>query len=95
VAGVTWYRITSGGRTYVRDPELHIVADDNGRILTAAELLASWRQVGDVEPLPAGVDPESVLRGAHRPQAITRGGNVGMRPGYRASNLDGGGPRRS
>jgi hypothetical protein len=57
VAGVTWYRITSGGRTYVRDPELHIVADDNGRILTAAELLASWRQVGDVEPLPAGVDP--------------------------------------
>lgn len=92
---MTWYRITSGGRTYVRDPELHIVTDDSGRILSPAELLASWRQVGDVEPLPPGVDPEAVLRISHRPHATTRGGNVGMRPGYLASNLDGGGPRRS
>lgn len=77
---MTWYRISNGGRTYVRDPELHFVTDESGRLLSPAELLAAWSEVGVVELLPAGVDPEAVMRESWRPWATTRGGNIGMRP---------------
>lgn len=75
---MAWYRITNGGQVYVRDPELLHVADDAGRFLTPAELLDRWRQVGTVERLPAGVDPEAVMRESSRPRSTTRGGNVGF-----------------
>jgi len=35
-------------------------------------------QVGDVERLPPGTDPEAVMRAARRLSATTRGGNVGF-----------------
>lgn len=73
-----WFRIAVGSQVYVRDPELHIVKDDAGRILSSAELLASWREVGVVEQLPPGADPEAVMRESWRPSTVSRGGNVGF-----------------
>lgn len=75
---MTWFRITVASRVYVRDPGLHLVRDDAGRLLSPDELLASWREVGQVERLPAGIDPESVMRASWVPTSTSRGGNVGF-----------------
>lgn len=76
---MTWFKITAGSRVYVRDPELLFVRDDAGRTLSPAELLEGWRQLGTVEQLPQGVDPEAIMRESWRPAPSgQRGGNLGF-----------------
>jgi hypothetical protein len=59
-------------------PDLLFVRDDAGWVLSPVELLEGWRQVGTVEQLPDGVDPEAVMRESWRPHSIERGGNLGF-----------------
>lgn len=62
------------------DPEQMIVRNDDGRILTPAEVLEGWGQLGAVEPLPVGVDPNAVMRDFWQPSTAQPGGNIGAAP---------------
>ena len=57
-----WYKITTGSKVYVLNPERLLVRDEDGRYLTPDELLEQWRTYGTVEPLPDDVDPTQVMR---------------------------------
>lgn len=60
------------------DPERMHVRDDAGRLLSPAEIVAGWRQVGTVEQLAPDVDPEPLVRESWRPAQVSRGGNAGF-----------------
>lgn len=73
-----WFKITTASNVYVFDPERLHVRGDDGRLLEPGEIVAGWRQLGRVEQLPPGTDPEAVMRSARRPLRATRGGNLGF-----------------
>ena len=78
---MVWHKITAGSKVYVLDPDRMHVRSEGGELLSPAEVVAGWREVGSVELLPDGVDPEVVMRESWKPTPTQAGGNIGMRPG--------------